>query len=85
MTHLESEYFRTYYHSLKTIRKAFGDEFEFVQCESLCVVSPPPASGNIARTNPKTYALLKKLDRRLRHTFPFNRWGDHIIVTFRKK
>lgn len=85
MAHVESEYFKTYYHGLRTIRKAFGDQFELVQSEALCAVSPPPAAGNFLRKNPKTYALLRRLDRHLRNIFPFNRWGDHIIVTFRKK
>lgn len=85
MAHIESEYFTTYYHSLRTIRKAFGDQFEFVQSEALCVLSPPPAAGDFSRKNPKIYALLCRLDRHLRNVFPFNRWGDHIIVTFRKK
>lgn len=85
VAHLEGEYFKTYYHHLGDIKKAFGKEFRFIRSEGLCVVSPPPAPGNFPLRNPATYALLRTADRSIRSRFPFNRTGDHLIVTFQKK
>ncbi len=82
MAHLEGEYFKTYYHSLSQIKKAFGAEFKFIKSEGLCLVSPPPSRANFPIQYPKLYRSLQKLDSQLRESFPFNRWGDHIIVTF---
>jgi ubiquinone/menaquinone biosynthesis C-methylase UbiE len=83
MAHLEGEYFRTYYHSLPAIRKAFPPSFEFVRSEGLCAISPPPGSHQFASKHRSVYRQLKRGDKLLRNVFPFNRWADHIIVTFR--
>ncbi|HTE31817.1 MAG TPA: methyltransferase domain-containing protein [Chryseolinea sp.] len=85
MAHLEGEYFKTYYHSLSAIRRAFPPTFEFIRSEGLCTISPPPGSHQFAPKHPAVYRQLKKGDRLLRRVFPFNRWADHIIVTFRLK
>lgn len=85
MAHLEGEYFRTYYHSLKKIRKAFGKEFHLLKFEGLGALSPPPSSETFPFDHPVLYAWLTQLDRKMHNHFPFNRWADHIIVTFRKK
>jgi len=81
-THLEGEYFYTYYHSLNNIRKAFGPSFHLMESEGLAALSPPPHSHKITTEHPTLYRFLRTLDGFLRNTFPFNRWADHIIVTF---
>ncbi len=82
MAHLEGEYFKTYYHSLSDIRNAFGASFRCIQTEGLGILSPPPHRDDLARNRPLMYAALRKIDKQVRSSFPFNRWGDHIIVTF---
>lgn len=79
VAHIDGEYFRTWYHSLKEIKKAFGKEFDFLETEGLAALSPPPHKTDLG-----SYHFLRSLDKSVRHTFPFNRWADHIIVTFRK-
>jgi ubiquinone/menaquinone biosynthesis C-methylase UbiE len=83
VAHLEGEYFYTYYHSLKTIRAAFGPAFEFISSEGLAALSPPPHRDDIPLKYPKLYRLLRKSDNAFNRAFPFNRWAVHIIVTFR--
>ena len=78
--YLEGHHFKTWYHSLKDIKLAFGDKFEFIESEGLAALSPPPY-----KTDFRAYGFLRKLDRVVRRIFPFNRWADHIIVTFRYK
>ena len=83
MAHLEGEYFRTYYHSQKMIRAAFDDRFKFVASEGLAALSPPPHRPDFPTRHPKLYRSLRKIDSHVKDHFPFNRWADHIIVTFR--
>lgn len=85
MAHVEGEYFNTYYHSLRKIRRAFGPAFEFIQAEGLAALSPPPHRGDMPLKNPGMYRILRKADRAMRKVFPFNRWADHIIVTMQYK
>ncbi len=85
MAHLEGEYFRTWYHSFGDIRKAMGPRFGLVRSEGLASLSPPPHATWFPERYPTLYAALRKLDGTVRNHFPFNRWADHIIVTFRYK
>ncbi len=79
--HLEGEYFQTYYHSLADIRRALGSSFELKRCEGLAALSPQPHS-QLPLTHPRLYQLLRKADALVKDSFPFNRWADHLIVTF---
>lgn len=82
MAHLEGEYFKTYYHSLSQIKEAFGHQFKFIKAEGLCALSPPPSRGDFPVKHPRLYQSFRTIDSLLRTSFPFNRWADHIIVTF---
>jgi ubiquinone/menaquinone biosynthesis C-methylase UbiE len=81
-THLEGEYFQTYYHSLQEIKSAFGPSFKFIKSEGLAALTPQPHRGDFPIKYPSLYNGLKKADSFVRIYFPFNRWADHIIVTF---
>jgi ubiquinone/menaquinone biosynthesis C-methylase UbiE len=82
IAHLEGEHFPTFYHSLSEIKKAFGTSFKFIQSEGLGSISPPPHRDDFAKNKPSLYSALRNLDQSVRHIPPFNRWADHIIVTF---
>jgi ubiquinone/menaquinone biosynthesis C-methylase UbiE len=81
-SHLEGEYFTTHYHSLAEIKKAFGEGFTLLSVEGLAALSPPPHQYDFGKKFPLMWRLLNHLDRFARKHFPFNRWADHIIVTF---
>jgi ubiquinone/menaquinone biosynthesis C-methylase UbiE len=83
LAHLEGEVFKTYYHSLSEIKKAFGNEFSLVKVEGLAAISPPPHRPDIPVTSPRFYQTLLRVDKAVRKSFPFNRCADHIITTFR--
>ena len=83
--HLEGEYFKTYYHSLPSIRQKFGTDFLLIQVESLGNFSPPPSHLDFADRHPFLYSFLKMLERVTGRIFPFNRFGDHLIATFQRK
>jgi SAM-dependent methyltransferase len=78
MAHVDGQYFKTWYHSLSDIKKAFPDQFQFLESEGLAALSPPPYNTDFF-----AYDLSRKIDHTVNKTFPFNRWADHIIVTFR--
>jgi hypothetical protein len=80
--HLEGEYFKTYYHSLSSIKDSFSADFKFVCTEGLGALSPNPGSTKFVAKYPALYTALRKADNIFRNSFPLNRWADHIIVTF---
>ena len=82
---VEGSLFPTYYHSLSSIRTALGRDFELVAAEGLGALTPQPHHAGFPAQFPRLYALLLKADSAVRNSFPFNRWADHIIVTFRFK
>ncbi len=84
MAHLEGEYFKTYYYSLSQIKQAFGKSFRLLKSEGLGALSPPPFEKQFSKKHPGFYQFLTELDKNVRNHFPFNRWADHIIVTFKK-
>lgn len=85
LAHLEGEYFKTYYHSLKNIRSALGPSFTLIGLEGLAALSPQPYHKEFPVKHPEFYNALRKLDGWCHSTFPFNRWADHIMVTFQYK
>ena len=81
--HLEGEYFQTYYHSLRKIRKSLGPDFSMVKVEGLAALSPPPHRADIPEKRPQLYSALRRIDKLFRDAFPFDRCADHLIVSFR--
>jgi ubiquinone/menaquinone biosynthesis C-methylase UbiE len=82
IAHLEGKHFQIWYHSLTSIKKAFGPNFKLVRHEGLAALSPPPHVIQFSNKHPALYKLLQRADRAVRNHFPFNRWADHIIVSF---
>ena len=78
---LEGESFRTWYHSLKSVRNAFGKNFKIVSHSGLAAISPPPYASRFALNHPILFKILQRADNGVRNYFPFNRWADHIIVS----
>jgi hypothetical protein len=81
--HVEGEHFQTYYHSCSQVRKSFPASFRLMACEGLAVTSPPPHRYDIPVRSPRLYKLLRHIDGIVKDRYPFNRCGDHIIVTLR--
>ena len=80
--HLEGKHFQVWYHSLQSIKKAFGPNFKLVSVEGLAALSPPPHVTHFPSKHPNLYKVLQRADAVARNYFPFNRWADHIIVSF---
>jgi ubiquinone/menaquinone biosynthesis C-methylase UbiE len=82
VAHLEGKHFQIWYHSLRSIKKSFGSDFKLVHHEGLASLTPPPHVTHFPIKHPFLYKLLMKMDNNVRNNFPFNRWADHIIVSF---
>jgi len=84
-SHLEGETFMSYYFSPSEIIKAFGSEYQKIELQGLGCFVPPPYLENFPKKNPSSFNRLKKLDEKYGHTFPFNSWADHFILTMQNK
>jgi len=81
MANLEGEKFITYYFSPQQVKNAFGKNFKLLELEGLGTFCPPPHRKDFAAVNPSFFRSATRLDEILCHTFPFNRWCDHFIIT----
>lgn len=84
-SHLEGHHFLTYYFSLRQVQKAMPENFKFLKAESLGLISPPPSAIRFEKKWRGLTRFLNFIDGRLSTVFPFNRWGDHLILTFINK
>ena len=78
---IEGIHFTTYYFSLKEIKKALGKDFELVKSIGVAVFTPTPQMEKFPKKFPRLTKILNRLDESLSGYFPFNRIGDHIIIT----
>ncbi|HQQ93363.1 MAG TPA: methyltransferase domain-containing protein [Bacteroidia bacterium] len=78
---IEGNYFTTYYYSASYIQNCFGAHYKRVALKSLGCFLPPTYKSEFPKAWPKTFALLKFLESKTRHLWPFNRIGDLYILT----
>jgi ubiquinone/menaquinone biosynthesis C-methylase UbiE len=81
LANVEEIKFQTYYFSASNIMKALGRDFKLLKLESLALFTPIPQMGKIPKKFPGLTKTLNKIDNKVSGIFPFNRIGDHIIVT----
>ena len=84
-SHLEGEYFKTFYFSPAYIRRVFGEEFALVELEGLCSLVPPPYFEFFPVRFKRIFKMLTRLEKSIRFAYPFNRTADHFIITLRRK
>lgn len=73
----------TWYHSPASVRRAFGDSFRLLRRQSISLFSPPSYMDGFPKRYPQLTKFLLGLDERFGAWFPFNRWGDFLMYTFR--
>jgi ubiquinone/menaquinone biosynthesis C-methylase UbiE len=81
LANVEGVKFKTYYFSAKDLMKALGPEFKLLKVESLALFTPIPQMDKIFQKFPRLAKTLNKIDEIVSSIPPFNRIGDHIIVT----
>lgn len=73
----------TWYHSPQVVREAFGADFHLLSRRSISLFCPPSYMDRFPHRYPRLTNMLLKLDKRIGAFFPFNRWGDFLVYTFR--
>ena len=81
LANVEGIKFQTYYFSANELMKALGKDFKLLKLESLALFTPIPQMEKIPKKFPLLAKVLNKIDEKFSGIFPFNRIGDHIIVT----
>ena len=81
LANVEGIKFQTYYFSANELMKALGKNFKLLKLESLALFTPIPQMEKIPKKFPLLAKVLNKIDEKFSGIFPFNRIGDHIIVT----
>jgi len=81
LANVEGIKFKTYYFSAKDVIKALGEEYRILKVESLALFTPIPQMDKIPKKFPKITKVLNRIDEKISSFYPFNRVGDHIIVT----
>jgi hypothetical protein len=79
---IDGHRFMAFYHSPAQVQRALGPHFRLVQSEGLGIFSPPPSAQNFVGRFPRLHSFLVWLDGMVQETAPFNRCGDHVILTF---
>ncbi len=83
--HLEAVYFQCYYYNPSYVTTRLQKSFELLSLKSLSLAVPPPYIEQFVEKHPKVFAMLEKIEKRLRKTYPFNRWGDYCMITMQKR
>ena len=81
LANVEGIKFQTYYFSAGVMTKALGKNFKLLKLESLALFTPIPQMEKIPKKFPKLTKVLNKIDEKISRIPPFNRIGDHIIIT----
>jgi ubiquinone/menaquinone biosynthesis C-methylase UbiE len=76
--------FQCYYYNPHYIVKHMGDKYRLLSLKGLSVTVPPPYIEYFVERYPKWFSLLERWENRLWSKAPFNRWGDHFIITMEK-
>jgi len=81
IANVEGVKFRTYYFSTGDVKKALGKDFNIISRKGLGIFTPSPQMEKIPNSFPRLTKFLNRIDEMISGIFPFNRIGDHIIVT----
>ncbi|MBL7713312.1 MAG: class I SAM-dependent methyltransferase [Chitinophagaceae bacterium] len=82
---LEGEEFDCYYYSPAFVTRTLGDAFKLLSLKSLSLTTPPPFVEQFIERFPRAFTQLEQWENRLCSKAPFNRWGDHFMITMEKK
>lgn len=77
--------FQCYYYSPSYITKHLGSSFRLIALKGLSVTVPPPFIEHFCERHPGLFRRLEKLENKLWDKAPFNRWGDHFMITMEKR
>ncbi|MCC8427183.1 bifunctional 2-polyprenyl-6-hydroxyphenol methylase/3-demethylubiquinol 3-O-methyltransferase UbiG [Mucilaginibacter sp. UR6-11] len=83
--HIEGTYFTCWYYNPSDVINTLKDSFDVLSVEGLCTVVPPSYIEHFAEKYPAAYRRLKKIEERVRFSWPWRFIGDYYIISLRKK
>lgn len=84
-THLEGQYFTTYYYRAKPLIRHFKDKFEVLALQGLCSLMPPSYKLKLIKKMPWFWKSLGKIEEKIAHLPPFRNMADYYVLTLQKK
>lgn len=81
IANVEGIIFQTYYFSAKDVMNALGKDYKLLKVESLALFTPIPQMEKIPIKYPGLFKALNRIDELISGIYPFNRIGDHIIIS----
>lgn len=82
---IEGVDFPCHYYSARYVRQQLGAPFEVIDQRGLSVFAPPPQRERFLQHWPRLSNWLMNLDDRIATYPPFHSWGDHFVITLRKR
>ena len=83
--HIEGVHFLCWYYRPSYIYEYLKKDFELMEVEGLCTIVPPSYFERFPTRFPRIFALLKKIEDKMKHKFPFKYTGDYFIITLKKR
>jgi len=82
---IEGVDFPCHYYSSRYVRQQLGAPFEVIDQRGLSIFAPPPQRIRFLQRWPRLSNWLMNLDDRIATYPPFHSWGDHFVITLRKR
>lgn len=76
--------FECYYYSPRYVIRHLGPSYRLCSLKGLAITVPPPYIERFIEKHPKLFATLERWENKLWARAPFNRWGDHYMITMEK-
>ncbi len=80
----EDEVFEAYYPSVKEVRQAFAQHFEFVSAPGISLFLPPTYLEPVAAKHPKLVAVLATTDQAIAHLSLLRNLAENRLVILRR-
>ena len=77
--------FMCYYYNPNYIIKSLPDTYRTIALKGLSITVPPPFIEHFVERHPRLFKKLENWENRIWDKAPFNRWGDHFMITMEKK
>lgn len=76
--------FQCYYYDPRFIIAYLGERYKLRSLKGLSIIVPPPYIERFVEKRPRLFRVLEGWENRLYGKAPFNRWGDHFMITMEK-
>jgi ubiquinone/menaquinone biosynthesis C-methylase UbiE len=76
--------FQCWYYTSSFVKKQMGKNYSMLSMEGLCSLVPPSYIEGFGEKYPRTFSFLRKCENHLKKSWPWKKWGDYFIISFRK-